>query len=165
MIAFRVVVANIIAMFYLVGMKYLNIKEAQAFTGKSPRTIRGRVANLSKEDKKRFIKRGKKNALLINEKWLLDNFKGSQKEQDKKNSIELYERLLVEKEARINDLQRQLEEANNHITQTNQIIRETNYKGLQKLLELEGESIQSADGQTKDNNGNWFSRLMGKKIV
>lgn len=135
-------------MVYLVGMKYLNIKEAKAIIGKSERTIRGKVANLSKEDKKRFIKRGNKNALLISEKWLLNNFKGV---KENKKDYEIYERLLSEKEARIKDLQLQIEDLNRHLTQANAIIRETNLKGM-KLIE----------GDKKEN---WITRIFNKKII
>ncbi len=140
---------------YLICMEYINIKEAVKLTGKSERTIRGRISMLSKKDKARYIKRGNKNALLINNDWLVSLYKG--KEYRGKDSE--ISQLLKEKEARISDLQRQLEEVNNHLTQTNARLGEANanlYKLQDKVLSIEA---------PKENNGNWFSRILNKKII
>lgn len=130
-------------------MKYLNIQEATALIGKSPRTIRGRVANLSATNKKKYIKRGRKNSLLISEGWLIDTFK---KGKNQENDTELYERLLQEKDDRIEGLEKQIEQLNERIKEANLII-------------FEGQKAKSIEAPKQDKEGNWLSRLLNKKVI
>jgi hypothetical protein len=146
--------------------EFIRLQEASKLTGKSQRTIRLKLSKLSSKDKKRYIRRGDKNALLIDKQWLVEQYKGKEyKQAEDKSLVSMYERLLKEKDKQIESLKeehdRQLKLIERQVNITNSYLASKD-KNFRKLIENSTKQIESP---VKDKQGNWLSRLLNKKIV
>jgi len=143
---------------------FISIVEASELTGKTVRTIRHRLSKLSAVDRQKYIKRGYKNSLLIEKKWIVSQYKTETKPREKPRNemeaIKLYERLLQEREQRIQEQAKTIQVLEKQVNITNSYLASKD-KEYRKLIEKSSKQLNAPAGIEPETKSNWFQRLFG----